>query len=211
MICVSISNSDQIAPAIESGAELIELRLDLLGREPADLYPGMPQGLGTVVTCRPGTYGEGERSRLLTESVQLGATYVDLELETSESHTEPIIKVAAEHGCNVIFSHHDFEATPGPDQLRTILAQCYSRGGTVAKIATQVLSRQDLLNLISLYDLPGRKVILGMGTMGRVTRIVAPYLGAEFTFASPETGNETAPGQLSTAQLEAIYKVINTS
>jgi len=81
----------------------------------------------------------------------------------------------------------------------------------VAKIATQVGNRQDLLNLLSLYGLPGRKVVLGMGARGRIARVMGPYLGAEFTFASPGSGNETAPGQLSAAQLNAIYKVINAS
>jgi 3-dehydroquinate dehydratase-1 len=89
--------------------------------------------------------------------------------------------------------------------------QCYERGGAVAKIATRVQGRQDLLNLLSLYEMPGRKVVLGMGTLGRITRVVGPYLGAEFTFASPGTSDETAPGQLSAEQLIAIYKVINAS
>ena len=211
MICVSISEPAQIAPAIQSGAELIELRLDLLGSEPATLYSQLPPGFKTVATCRPGNQGEDERIRMLNEAVKLGASYVDLELETSDSFATPVMDAAAKQPCDVIFSHHDFEATPGPEQLRHKLAQCYERGGVVAKIATQVGNRQDLLNLISLYGLPGRKVVLGMGARGRITRVMGPYLGAEFTFASPGSGNETAPGQLSTAQLNAIYKVINAS
>ena len=62
-----------------------------------------------------------------------------------------------------------------------------------------------------MYDLPGKKVVIGMGEMGRITRIMAPYLGAEFTFASPTHGGETAPGQLNYGQLKDLYKVINES
>ena len=50
-----------------------------------------------------------------------------------------------------------------------------------------------------------------MGKLGRISRVMGPYLGAEFTFAAPGEGEETAPGQLSYDQLEAIYKVINKS
>jgi 3-dehydroquinate dehydratase len=54
-------------------------------------------------------------------------------------------------------------------------------------------------------------VIIGMGEQGRILRIVSPYLGASFTYASLEEGKETAPGQLSMKQMNDIYKVIDKS
>ena len=59
--------------------------------------------------------------------------------------------------------------------------------------------------------MPGKKVILGMGSRGRITRLLGPYLGAEFTFASTGRNEETAPGQLSVQELIEIYKVIDES
>ncbi len=50
-----------------------------------------------------------------------------------------------------------------------------------------------------------------MGDAGRITRVAAPLLGSEFTFASPGEGRETAPGQMSASQLNAIYKILNGS
>jgi len=47
--------------------------------------------------------------------------------------------------------------------------------------------------------------------MGRITRVMGPYLGAAFTFASLEEGGDTAPGQLTVEQLNEIYKVIDES
>jgi len=197
MICVSISNLSQLAPVVQSGPELIELRLDLIRSEPAALFNKIPKHIRTVVTCRPDSYSESERIQLLTSAIQLGATFVDLELESTDNFIEPVMKTAAVHSCQVIFSHHDFEATPGLTILKQKVDQCYERGGVIAKIATQVQTRQDLSNLLSLYEMPGKKVILGMGELGRITRVTAPYLGAEFTYASPEISQETAPGQLS--------------
>jgi 3-dehydroquinate dehydratase type I len=164
-----------------------------------------------MVTCRPGEYDERERISYLTRAMGLGADYVDVELESSDRYAELIMKPASIHGCEVVFSHHDYSGTPGRKELKDKLEHCYRRGGAVAKVATHVRNREDLLNLVSLYGLPGRKVVVGMGTLGRITRVIGPYLGAEFTFASPGDGLETAPGQLSAAQLSDIYKMIDGS
>ncbi len=211
MICVSISDPSQIAPTVASGSRLLELRLDLLRRRPEALFSVIPKGIRTVVTCRPGSYSDQERIVLLGEAIALGATYVDLELESPVGFTEPLLEAADRHGCQVIVSHHDLEETPGREILGNKLEQCFESGGAIAKIATQVHKREDVINLLSLYSLPGRKVVLGMGAAGRITRVAGPYLGAEFTFASPGDGNETAPGQLDAEQLKAIYKVIDAS
>jgi 3-dehydroquinate dehydratase-1 len=208
MICVSISDPSQVKPVLRSGASLIELRLDLLGTGPEELYAGIPEDVRTVVTCRPGSMGDRERSRYLTRAIELGASYVDLELESSAGYSKEIMKAAIHYGCMVIYSYHHFESTPGRTELRRILEKCYDKGGAVAKITTHVNQREDLLNLFSLYDLPGRKIVLGMGVSGRITRVIGPYLGAEFTFASPSAGSETAPGQMSASQLMDIYNVI---
>ena len=95
--------------------------------------------------------------------------------------------------------------------MESLMIACYEKGGTIAKIATQVNGPEDIRNLLSLYHLPGRKVILGMGPQGRITRVMGPYLGAEFTFASTGQGGETAPGQLTVKQLSELYKVIDGS
>ena len=211
MICVSVSSKVGLKEAIEAGAEMLELRLDLIGEAPADLYALIPGGIRTVVTCRPGAYGEGERLKLLQTGIKLGAAYVDLEIERSAADLNKIRSMAKEHGTALIISYHDFERTGDREDLESIMIACYEKGGDIAKIATQVNGHGDIRNLLGLYDLPGRKVILGMGQLGRITRVVGPYLGAEFTFASTGHSAVTAPGQLSLKELNDIFKVINES
>ncbi len=211
MICVSISDPGQIGPAVQAEAELIELRLDLLRTRPTDLYAQLSGNVKTVITCRPGHYSDEERIGLIKESVALGASYVDIELESSDAFVERVMSITEDQASDVIISYHNFETTPGREELNHVLDHCFDRGGDVAKIATMVRSRSDIMNLFSLYNLPGRKIVLGMGDAGRITRVVAPYLGSEFTFASSGSGDETAPGQLEAAQLQAIYKAIDES
>ncbi len=211
MICVSIAHMFQVSQAVESGAELIELRLDLINEDPARIYQGIPEQVKTIATYRPGKPDSSQRITWLKSCMELGATYIDIEVESTDSYLNTLTGYARKRGTEVVISYHNFEHTPERMQLESMLLQCYERGGDVAKIAVQVTNIEDVRNLLSLYDLPGRKVVLGMGEQGRISRVVGPYLGAEFTFAIQEKGEETAPGQLTMKQLIDIYKVIDES
>jgi 3-dehydroquinate dehydratase type I len=211
MICVSISGWQQLDLVLASGAGFLELRLDLIRKDPADIFSRLKEGMKTLVTCRPEVFSETERLQLLKTSMDLGATYVDLELESAADFLDPLAAHARRCGTKLIVSHHNFELTPQAEALEILLKSCYERGGDLAKIAVQVHSLDDVNRLLRLYSLPGRKVILGMGALGRITRVMGPYLGAEFTFAAPVEGEETAPGQLSYKQLKEIYNVIDAS
>ncbi len=211
MICVSIAQITQIVEVLRSGVGLIELRLDLMGKFPAEIYTLIPQGTKTIATCRPGIYSEEEKILLLKSCMDLGASFIDIEIESSRDHLNELINYAQKCGSGVLISYHNFDQTPNRSELVRMMNMCYTLGGTIAKIASHVNSVEDIRNLISLYDTPGKKIVIGMGKLGRITRIMAPYLGAEFTFASPGVGGGTAPGQLSLKQLNELYKVIDES
>jgi len=211
MICVSVSHSDQLLKAAESGAGMLELRLDLIGEKPEKLFSLIPPDLPVVVTCRPGIFSEEERLSLLKKGLELGAAYVDVETESSSQFIGDVKASAERYGKKLILSYHNFERTPGLEDLESVMIACFEKGGDVAKIATQVHGYDDLLTLLSLYKIPGQKVILGMGSQGRILRVLAPYLGGAFTFASLEEGKETAPGQLSFQEMKEIFKVLDKS
>jgi 3-dehydroquinate dehydratase type I len=201
----------QLEKAVASGAAMLELRLDLIGEKPENLFPSIPKSISTVVTCRPGILEEEERASWLKKGLEMGAAYADVEMESSEAYLSDIKHCADQHRAKLIVSYHNFERTPGLEDLESVMMACYEKGGDLAKVATQVHGRDDMLNLIALHGLPGQKVILGMGPMGRILRILGPYLGGAFTFASLEEGKETAPGQLSIQELMDMYKVIDKS
>lgn len=211
MICVSLSHKSQIPVVIKSGVELVELRLDLIREHPSHLYSLIPDKIRTIATFRPDGTSNEVRIEALRACMDMGASYVDMEFESAHDYLESLFDHVRIRDCEPILSYHNFETTPGREDLNSILSRCYQMGGVVAKIATMVNSDADLRNLLSLYEFPGRKVVLGMGAKGRITRVVSPYLGAEFTFASTEIGGETAPGQLTVQQLNDIYNVINKS
>jgi 3-dehydroquinate dehydratase type I len=211
MICVSVSHKDQLERAVKSGAGMLELRLDLIGEKPGALFAAIPDSLPVVVTCRPGTFPDKERAALLKEALELGAAFVDVETESGEHYLSDIRQKAESRQARLIVSYHNFERTPGLEDLESVMIACYEKGAAIAKMATRISGRDDILNLLALYNLPGEKVILGMGPLGRILRVMGPYLGGAFTFASLEEGKETAPGQLSIKEMNEIYKVIDQS
>ncbi|MBN1131430.1 MAG: type I 3-dehydroquinate dehydratase [Bacteroidales bacterium] len=211
MICVSIRSSGQLSLIEGKDIKLVELRLDLIEEPPGRLFPQIDVNLQTIATCRPGNSKEHERFGLLQEAITLGADFIDLEIETPPGVISRLKKHARENNCQLILSWHDFKKTPGKADLQSIIGDCYAKGADIAKIACMVHKKDDILNLMSLYELPGRKVVLGMGKMGAITRIVAPFLGSEFTYASTSGEEETAPGQLTVDELLTIFNILKQS
>lgn len=210
MICISIGNRALLNQVNELQPDLVELRYDLIGNIPSAVSGLVTSSVKQLATCRPGMITDQERLEILKAAIQLGASYVDVEIESSSAFINEIRALAHEKGCKLIISYHNYESTPDVPELKRILASCYTSGGDVAKIACQVNSKKDNAKLLSLYGEEGRKVILGMGPIGKITRVAALELGAEFTFAALSEMDITAPGQLPFRKMKEIIKQIHS-
>jgi 3-dehydroquinate dehydratase type I len=209
MICVSIGHgtpSEAIKMLHKSG--FIELRADLLHWTPDQYREVILSGGRTIFTCRPGKYDDSERTGLFEMAILAGARYIDAEIESNGEFLGSLREMITGSNTELIISYHNYKLTPGIDELESILSACYSSGGVVAKIACRACSQADSARLLSLYDLHGRKVVLGMGPDGKITRISAAFLGAEFTFASREEGDATAEGQISYDEMKDIIRIL---
>ena len=210
MICVSLGNiSPDNALKLCQQVQMVEIRTDLLRWSSNDYLKVIESGVKTVFTCRPGYYNEAERLNLFEFAIKSGAGYIDIEFESDSDFLEKIREIKKLHSAELIISYHNFECTPTREDLENILQKCYIMGAEVAKIACRVFSYTDVAILLSLYEKSGRKVIIGMGNPGKISRIAALYLGAEFTFASTGRGDETAEGQIDYKTLNEITKLIN--
>jgi 3-dehydroquinate dehydratase-1 len=209
MICVSVgSGSPSEAKKILQKSGFIEIRADLLDWKADDYKDVISSGFKIIFTCRPGKLNNEERLELFEIAAAAGAKYIDIEIESDELFLEAIREIIGNYSIELIVSYHNFELTPSTDTLESLLNDCYQAGADVAKIACRVYSPADASRLLSLYNISGRKVIIGMGKTGRITRIAAPLLGAEFTFASWKEADSTAEGQLSFDEMKEIIKKI---
>lgn len=209
MICVAIreKNPDRY-PEILENIELAEIRIDLaeLSCESVQkVFKNSPAKL--IATCRPERYTIIQQTELIKTAISNGAAYVDVEIEASKEYKEDIICYAKAHNCKVIISYHNYDETPATELLKELIDTCFADGADIAKLATAANSIQDSARILGLYSYKENVVLLGMGEFGKVTRVASPKLGAEFTFAALTDAEATAPGQLTKAELESIYKV----
>jgi len=207
-ICVSIANTpfENILKILED-VGMAEIRIDLLDLMPNQLEMVFSSHQNLIATCRQGRYDNVQRASILTRAIEAGAAWVDLEIETSPEWRKPLIDLARSKRCKVIISWHCFGKTPDEKDLFEIIDSLYAAGADVAKIACQSNNRTDSARILSLYSKYQRLVALGMGDIGKITRIAALSLGAPFTFASIE-GNSTASGQIDYKEMEKIINQI---
>ena len=210
MICVSIAEADFSACLnLIKQYEFIELRLDAGDFTITQIEKLIKSAKRAIVTFRAGKFNFQFKATALSAAIHAGASFIDIEVDSPEDFRTELIKKAKAGNCKLILSHHDFESTPDRSSLENILHECYAKGADIAKIACLVNSLEDNVRLLSLYSEDGRKVVLGMGDLGRITRIAALYLGAEFSFASPDNGKPTAAGQLSIKEFQDLQNILN--
>ena len=220
-VCVSISSTDtpellgRAQRAERLSADLVEVRLDRLRS-----YHGLKKVARAVErpiigTNRPlsekGSFdrSETERLKVLMEAIEGGFEYVDLELSTGK--LDRVIKGFREKGAKIILSHHDYFRTPDHAKLSSTLEQLQKFKPDICKIVTTAQKPEDNLTVLSLLKANHQSaplVSFAMGPGGVWSRLLAPFYGAHFTYASLERGLETAPGQSTIAELRRIYEML---
>jgi len=234
MICISLADLS-FGTCVEAlkDIDMAELRLDLLdfsieqvqeifslnktffgGSRGAALQKSPPgrRRHELIATHRPTTISEEERKEILITAIDAGADYVDIEIEAETSFKKAILKTCGAKGCKVIISFHNYENTPSKKELDGIIDRCFNEGANIAKIACRVNNEADAARILSLYDRERTEerelVAIGMGEIGKITRLAAPLLGAPFTFAALAEHKKTAPGQLDMKTLKSILDTI---
>jgi 3-dehydroquinate dehydratase/shikimate dehydrogenase len=86
-----------------------------------------------------------------------------------------------------------------------------STPGRILKLAVQANDATDCLPVFALLEQAhsdGRAMIaIAMGDAGIATRILGPSRGSFLTYAAPEGGTQTGPGQLSVTELRDVYRI----
>lgn len=217
MICIPVIDKD-VSDAINSAKEalkygdIVEFRIDLLNNvtfEDIEKFSKIP----SIITIRAEWEGgawkksDDERIELLKHAVKNNAKFVDIELK--EEKNLGLVKYRNEIGSNtkIIVSYHDFEKTPGIDELIDVVEK-ELKIGDIAKFATFAHSKEDTLKILNLMNRYSGKIIaIGMGESGKLTRILGLDFGSILTFASME-GKASAPGQVDVKKLKEILKLI---
>lgn len=172
-VCASLSGLPDLKRA--ENADMVEIRLDLLGSVPDT------NGMDTLVTFR-GPVDLSVLPKDFNGMIDVG--------EQPRPDTD----------LTVVGSYHDYESTPDAD---AIVSKLGGMDADIRKGAFRVNRLADLAAILDASGrVEGPHVLLGMGALGAMTRIRGDVLGNEFSFGY--VGEPTAPGQFSVDEMMAL-------
>jgi 3-dehydroquinate dehydratase-1 len=211
MICVSVDALDfDFCESVLRKHQLIEFRLERSSMSLSEIKELFAMPKKMIAVCRSNRMDDNKKLKLLLTAIDAGAMYVDVEYDAKSEMLEEIKKLTKKSFCKLIISYHNYDSTPPNNELITIINKCFDLGADIVKVACKSNSEKDNLNLIMLYNTyeSGKLISIGMGSIGKITRLAAPSFGAPFTYASLEKDLETAPGQIDLNSMKKIYELM---
>jgi len=201
-IVVSVASTSDLPAALESGADLIELRLDLIQTDAATLKGLTIDARALIITVRSSTEG-GAFSGTAEEWWDLvkpwceTATFIDLERRFAE-----YAQRVRTCGTRVLGSAH-LNYMPSADELETLRDEINTYADC-AKIIVTPQSHDDVLTLAAFTRrATARPICTGvMGDEFRFARFLLSYVGSALIYCHAGTG--TAAGQY---QVEEVHRV----
>jgi 3-dehydroquinate dehydratase/shikimate dehydrogenase len=210
MICVSLGRTRHRMMLAEHqalaqrGAQLVELRLDWLGRTPeiGRLIKDRPTPVIMTIR-RPADGGrwrgdETARLALLRQAIVAGVEYVDLESDAATA-------IRRYGKTKRIVSFHDFHGTP--DNLEEIHAELAAKDADIVKVVTTAQSPADNVRLLQLAQKAKVPTIaFCMGEIGLMSRILCGRFGSPFTYTTFSSDRVLAPGQIVFDEMKNLYR-----
>ena len=189
---------------------------------------------GVILTNRSASEGgkfegsEDERLSLLKEALEASeADAVDVEYFAEPRKRAEIVALSRKLNATVIFSFHDFAGMPDTAELENLALKMHAEGADIAKIAVTPKTAEDALKLLELTlklkasnaskagkgEVAGEKGVafIGMGSVGRHLRVLAPIYGSALTYGFLEGEESVAPGQLSISELRNMIDKLSMS
>ena len=126
-----------------------------------------------------------------------------------------LISRARESRVRVIASNHDFEKTPGLDEILARLHHMDRLGADILKIALMPRSADDVLTLLAATrEMSARGssrplITMSMSGQGLISRLSGEFFGSCLTFGCLE-GAPSAPGQIPARQLKSMLETLHT-
>ena len=205
--------------AAEKKADLIELRLDYINKLTFnDLQRIISMiRIPVIVSCRRkkdcGKFkgSEEERITIIKEAIKSGVAYVDIEDDTEDEVIKSLKNLAVQKGeTKIILSHHDFEKTPGLEELKSIYEKAGRYHPDLIKIVTAAGNINDnfkIFKLLRQKEKDHKLIAFCLGLKGQSSRILSRKFGSQVTFAALEEGKESAAGQLTIDELAETYNL----
>lgn len=197
--------------AKELGADILELRIDLISEDPVKILIELKKlGLPIIITNRmkkEGGVWQGSESRRVRELISL-IPYADaVDIELCAEKRDMVVKETKKAGKKVIISTHDFQNTPDSEVMASFIRDSFEKGADIAKLAVMPHSLDDVLRLLDVtLHSSGHVCTIAMGEIGKHSRVMAPIYGSVMTYGYIDI--PVAPGQLRVDELKNTLKIL---
>ena len=215
LVVGTVTDEAQALLAVACGANALEFRADLVAAEGLErMFEGVSTvagdaGIPVIFTMRSNAEGggfAGSPGDSAAGILKMAAHVQIVDIELVRPDLDGLAMELHELGISVIVSHHDFKAQPEIARLRSMILKALE-AGDVVKLAVTPSSLQHVLEIYRLlHESDGYLCVIGMGEIGRQTRLVAPLFGSKLTYGY--TGEAFAPGQMSVRELVEGLKIL---
>jgi 3-dehydroquinate dehydratase-1 len=197
--------------AKELGADILELRIDLIGEDSHKILKDIKElGLPVIITNRMKKEGgawKGSESRRIQELTSLIPIADAVDIELCAGKKDVVVNEARRQGKKVIISTHDFLNTPDSAIMSGFIRESFNAGADIAKLAVMPHSLDDVLHLLDVtLHSSGPVCAIAMGEIGKHSRIMALLYGSVMTYGYVDI--PVAPGQLRVDELKYMLKLL---
>jgi 3-dehydroquinate dehydratase-1 len=209
-IVAALTDPGDASRAQELGADMVELRFDLMEGDPlacvricrdASILPV----IGTIRSAQEGGQFFGDAAAWF-EMIGPVIPHVDyIDIEQRFASYAPLIK---ETGRAIIASHHIGEMLSLPELFTR--ERELRKYGDIVKIIVTPANEEDILELIAFTHAVKKPVCTGvMGARFRFARAILPLFGSRLVYC--HTGTKTAEGQYSVQEFISLMKLLKNS
>jgi len=206
-IVAALTDPVQASRAEELGADMIELRFDLMAGTPKKLVQQCKKAcslpiIGTLRSAREGGqfFGDGHEWEKKIRPIIPLVDYIDVE----HLFVKNAICVK-EAGTKIIASHH--APIMMPLHVLFVLERELREYGDIVKIIVTPGNADDVIELIAFTHAVKQPICCGvMGAAFRYARAVLPLFGSELVYC--HMGDATAEGQYSVEEFVALKRLL---
>jgi 3-dehydroquinate dehydratase/shikimate dehydrogenase len=196
----------------------VEFRLDYLAN-PAAILPKLKTFLyergevTAIATCRRAATGGKFKGTInaelevLEKAAQVGCHLIDVELQTAEHMKPAQMKKLRSYGAALIISHHDFEATRDLDKVFDRILPFQPEFVKIVSTAKTLSDNVAMMRFLDRRRDEANLIGIVMGDQGTISRVLGLRAGSVFTFAAPQAGAETGPGQIDARTLREAWRI----
>jgi len=147
-VVASVTSLDEAKEAASLGADIIEVRADLVREEPQPLVENIFRlNKPLIITVRPtwegGAYSGSDKGRAkLFKALVPVADFIDVELRAP--NVDELVALTEGTDALSIISYHDFEKCPSKKVMMDLVVKCHEKGD-IAKLAVTPGSLRDVL------------------------------------------------------------------